>query len=154
MKVLTPDVIDLNDIPQSVDLFLAGGITNCPDWQADAIKMLDDGSDIVVANPRRDRLLDHEGEDAAYQIRWEYEFLRRARMILFWFPKESVCPITLFELGKEIGRGSCLLVGAHPEYVRRFDVVTQMNCYDPGVVVYRELSDVVSASWRALKSLE
>lgn len=39
-------------------------------------------------------------------------------------------------------------------YVRRFDVVTQMNCYDPGVVVYRELSDVVSASWRALKSLE
>ena len=65
MKVLTPDVIDLNDMPQSVDLFLAGGITNCPDWQADAIKMLDDGSDIVVANPRRDRLLDHEGEDAA-----------------------------------------------------------------------------------------
>lgn len=101
MKVLTPDVMDLNDVPQSVDLFLAGGITNCPDWQVDAIEMLDDGSDIVVANPRRDRLLDYEGEDAAYQIRWEYEFLRRARMILFWFPKESVCPITLFELGKE-----------------------------------------------------
>lgn len=43
MKVLTPDVIDFNDVPQPVDLFLAGGITNCPDWQADAIEMLDDG---------------------------------------------------------------------------------------------------------------
>lgn len=72
--MLTPDYIDLGDVPSSVDLFLAGGITNCPDWQADAIEMLEDGSDIVVANPRRDRLLDHEGEDAAYQIRWEYDF--------------------------------------------------------------------------------
>ena len=55
----------MKDAPSSVDLFLAGGISKCPDWQAEAVK------------------------EAAYQIRWKYEFLRRARVVLFWFPKES-----------------------------------------------------------------
>jgi hypothetical protein len=49
MKAITPDDISLRDALPSVDLFLAGGITNCPDWQAEAIKLLGD-QDIVIAN--------------------------------------------------------------------------------------------------------
>ena len=49
MKAITPDDISLHDALPSVDLFLAGGITNCPDWQAEAIKLLGD-QDIVIAN--------------------------------------------------------------------------------------------------------
>lgn len=111
MRAITPDDISLHDALPSVDLFLAGGITNCPDWQAEAIRLLGN-QDIVVASPRRNRLLTSEGAEAACQIRWEYEFLKRARVVLFWFPKESLCPIALFELGKELGRNSCVFVGA------------------------------------------
>ena len=71
--------------------------------------------DVVVANPRRNRLLASEGAEAACQIRWEYEFLKRARVVLFCFPKESLCPIALFELGKELGRNSCVFVGVRPD---------------------------------------
>lgn len=149
MKVITPDDISLRDALPSVDLFLAGGITNCPDWQIEAIRLLGN-QDIVVANPRRNRLLASEGAEAACQIRWEYEFLKRARVVLFWFPKESLCPIALFELGKELGRNSCVFVGAHPDYARRFDIVTQVDCYKSGMTVYSELADVVMAAQRVL----
>lgn len=101
MRAITPDDISLRDALPSVDLFLAGGITNCPDWQAEAIRLLGN-QDIVVANPRRNRLLASEGAEAACQIRWEYEFLKRARVVLFWFPKESLCPIALFEVYSEL----------------------------------------------------
>ncbi len=60
MKAITPDDISLHDVLPSVDLFLAGGIANCPDWQAEAIKLLGN-QDIVVANPRRNQLLASEG---------------------------------------------------------------------------------------------
>lgn len=49
MKVITPDDISLRDALPSVDLFLAGGITNCPDWQIEVIRLLGN-QDIVVAN--------------------------------------------------------------------------------------------------------
>ena len=104
----------------------------------------------MVANPRRNRLLASEGAEAACQIRWEYEFLKRARVVLFWFPKESLCPIALFELGKELGRNSCVFVGTHPDYARRFDIVTQVDCYKSGMTVYSELADVVMAAQQAL----
>ena len=101
MRAITPDDISLRDALPSVDLFLAGGITNCPDWQAEAIRLLGN-QDIVVANLRRNRLLASEGAEAACQIRWEYGFLKRARVVLFWFPKESLCPIALFEVYSEL----------------------------------------------------
>ena len=71
-------------------------------------------------------------------------------MVLFWFPKESLCPIALFELGKELESGSRVVIGVHPEYSRRFDVITQVRCYDPEFPVYDELADVVAAAVRAL----
>lgn len=149
MRAITPDDVSLSDTLPSVDLFLAGGITNCSDWQAEAIRLLGD-QDIVVDNPRRNRLLASAGAEAACQIRWEYEFLKRARVVLFWFPKESLCSIALFELGKEIGRNSCVFVGAHPDYARRFDIVTRVDCYKSGMTVYSELTDVVMAAQLAL----
>lgn len=91
MRAITPDDVSLSDTLPSVDLFLAGGITNCPDWQTEAIRLLGD-QDIVVS---RNRLLASVGAEAACQIRWEYEFLKRARVVLFWFPKESLCSIAL-----------------------------------------------------------
>lgn len=149
MRVISPDNRGLHEILPSVDLFLAGGITNCPDWQAEALALLSN-QDITVANPRRKRALAFRGKGATHQIEWEYEYLRRARVVLFWFPKESLCPIALFELGKELESGSRVVIGVHPEYSRRFDIITQVRCYDPDFPIYSELADVVVAAQLAL----
>ena len=79
-------------------LFIAGGITDCPDWQQDIVKLLSD-TDITLLNPRRSNFPIHDPNAALEQIAWEHEMLRCARAISFWFPKETICPIVLYELG-------------------------------------------------------
>ena len=41
-------------------------------------------------------------------------------------------------------------IGVHPEYSRRFDIITQVRCYDPDFPIYSELADVVQAAVGAL----
>lgn len=141
-----------NTYPSQADLFLGGGITNCPDWQADVVKMLEK-TDIIVLNPRRSTAF--TGDIADEQIRWEYAALRSAKTVLFWFPKETLCPITLFELGvfsqKESTR---LIVGTHPDYARRFDVQVQMELSRPEVKVHDNIEDMVGDYLSALQADE
>ena len=105
-------------------LFLAGGITNCPDWQELMRKALKD-TDIVLLNPRRYNFPIDDPNAAQTQIRWEYNHLREASMILFWFPKETLCPIVLYELGAWSMTDKKIFVGVHPEYERKQDVEIQ-----------------------------
>jgi len=79
-------------------LFLAGGITNCPDWQSVIVK-LSQGTRVTLLNPRRKTFPIDDPNAASEQIRWEFEHLRKSDAILFWFPKESISPIALYELG-------------------------------------------------------
>lgn len=114
-----------------IDLFLAGGISNCPDWQSKALELLS-AKDINVANPRRSQGLEKTGPEAAEQIAWEQDALNRARVVLFWFPSESIGPITLLELGIEIGKGAKpLAIGTHLNYERRFDLQEQVTLARP-----------------------
>lgn len=130
-----------NPYPTNADLFLGGGITNCPDWQADVVKMLEE-TDLTILNPRRSAAF--TGDIADEQIRWEYEALRAVKTVLFWFPKETLCPITLFELGVFSQRKDTrLIVGTHPEYARRFDVQVQMELSRPEVVVHDSVEDMI-----------
>lgn len=62
-----------------------------------------------------------------------------------------LCPIALFELGKELGCNSRVVIDTHPDYARRFDIVTQVNCYGAGITVHEKLADVVAAARRALE---
>jgi hypothetical protein len=49
-----------------------------------------------------------------------------ADLISFWFPRETLCPITLYELGKWHGKADKpIVVGMHPDYPRRIDVEEQ-----------------------------
>lgn len=124
------------------DIFLGGGITNCPDWQADVIALLDDHEGVML-NPRRSG--DFTDDIAVEQIKWEYHALRSADTVFFWFPKETLCPITLFELGVFSQRPlTRLIVGTHPEYARRLDVVTQMELARPEVTVHTSIEQMIS----------
>jgi hypothetical protein len=78
-----------------ISIFLAGGIQNCPDHQTqlmDLIKTLD----ITVYNPRRKNFPIKNPSAAQEQITWEFDHLRKATIISFWFCKETLQPIVLF----------------------------------------------------------
>jgi len=117
-------------------LFLAGGIQGCPDWQSDMVSLLHDTS-WVVLNPRRTNFPIHDPTAADAQIQWEYDHLRYADVILFWFPCETLCPIVLYELGAWSMTKKPLYVGVHPDYQRRQDVEIQTRLSRPDVrIVY------------------
>lgn len=121
-----------------IKLFLAGGITGCPNWQKDAISYLED-TDLILLNPRRDNFPIHDPNAAFEQILWEYEHLRLADAILFWFPKETLCPIVLYELGAWSMTQKPIFVGVHEDYARKNDVVIQTSLARPEVYVWHDL---------------
>ena len=124
-------------------VFLAGGITGCPDWQADVVKLFE-GAAFTLFNPRRANFPIHDPAAAEFQIKWEHDFLRKASAILFWFPCETLCPIVLYELGAWSMTFKPIFVGAHPKYQRRQDVELQTKFVRPDVKVVYSISDLVA----------
>lgn len=117
-------------------LFLAGGITGCADWQSEMAALLSD-TDWVLLNPRRKNFPLHDSAAAEQQIKWEHDHLSATSAILFWFPSETLCPITLYELSAWSMTDKPLFVGVHPDYARRFDVEIQTRLVRPVVkIVY------------------
>ncbi len=110
-------------------LFLAGGITGCPDWQSVMIDLLKDAN-LILFNPRRKEFDINNKNLTEEQINWEYYHLNQADAVLFWFCKETLCPITLFELGKCLVLKKELFVGCDTEYVRVNDVLIQSRLMD------------------------
>lgn len=125
----------------SPDAFLGGGITNCPDWQKELITLLAD-VDGTLLNPRRRG--DYDDSIAIEQITWEYYALRSVPTVFFWFPEETLCPITLFELGVFTQREVNLVVGTHPNYARKIDVITQLRLARPEVNVVHTIADMAT----------
>ncbi len=123
-------------------VFMAGGISNCPDWQSDFIGMLSDLEKGVLYNPRRPDFNVADPMAADKQIAWEHHHLRKADAISFWFPCETLCPITLYELGAWTMMKKPIFVGCHPAYKRLHDVVTQTLLARPKVKVVTKLEDL------------
>lgn len=130
-------------------VFVAGGISNCPDWQSEMVSSLD-VQKFDVVNPRRVGGFDTTGASAREQITWEHTALSKVDAVLFWFPKETLCPITLFELGVMMERVKrnptiTVIVGWHPEYQRAFDLEVQI-----GLVGHRAQISHAAPGWDAL----
>jgi len=124
------------------DVFLAGGIMNAPDWQAEAVELLAPHAGSFY-NPRRSEPFTRAFQEA--QIKWEYEALNAADSILFWFPHETLCPITLFELGaRSRVPDQPIFVGAHPDYARNIDIHIQLGLARPDVRVCDSLEETVA----------
>lgn len=142
MKLITaPDEWD-DQLGKSV--FIAGGITGCPDWHTEIFDLLGD-TNLTLLNPRQENFpIDNPAASVA-QIEWEFEHLDLADAILFWFPCETLCPIALYELGRwtaveEFGIGyKPIFVGCHPDYQRLTDVKVQLGLARPEVAVVTDL---------------
>jgi hypothetical protein len=129
-------------VPASLPaVFLAGGISACPDWQREVVYLLQ-GEPVALLNPRRSAFSVDEPRAAALQIEWEHRHLRLADAVLFWFPWETLCPIALYELGSWSMTRKPLFVGVHPDYRRRLDVEIQTRLVRPDVSVVYRLSDL------------
>jgi hypothetical protein len=122
-------------------LFLAGGISGCPDWQADVVRMLAE-TNLVLLNPRRKDFPMDDPSQADFQIKWEHAHLRKASAVLFWFPCETLCPITLYELGAWSMTEKPLFVGIHPNYARRQDVEVQTQLARPEIGIAYSLQEL------------
>lgn len=138
IEVKAPERYEHN--PDQRTVFLAGGITNCPDWQREISKALAE-IDVVLLNPRRDKFDIANPAIEQEQIEWEHQHLLQANSYLFWFCEETVCPIALFELGKVAGLfpTRSLFVGTHPKYSRKRDINFQMLLMRPEVSVVHHL---------------
>ena len=124
-----------------VSVYLAGGITGCPDWQQEMTQLLN-ATDLTLLNPRRRHFPTDNPNTAREQIVWEYNALRDASAILFWFPRETLCPIVLYELGAWSMTDKPIYVGVHPEYERRQDVEIQTELTRPDVKVVYSITDL------------
>ncbi len=124
-------------------VFLAGGISDCDDWQTRLAAMLTD-TDLVVLNPRRRSFPGDEIGIEEAQIRWEFRHMRRAGLRAFWFPPQTLCPITLYELGAWSMTDRPLLVGVDPAYARRADVEIQTCLARPEVQIESSLDDLAA----------
>lgn len=126
-----------------VTVFLAGGITGCPDWQMQMAILLT-GTDLVLFNPRRADFPIDDPNASYEQIAWEHYHLHRADRILFWFPAENQagCPIALFELGAWLRSDKHVAVGVEPGYVRGEDVRIQIELERPEITVVDTLEDL------------
>lgn len=151
MKLVTcPDIFECEMIGRTFKVFLGGGISNCPDWQQDMIDKLNHADNkLVLFNPRRESFDITDQSASEFQIEWEFDHLAIADAIMFWFPCETMCPITLYELGAAATKGKTIFVGCHPEYARRFDVQKQLSMIRPGVKVRDSLGEVAKdiMSW-------
>lgn len=133
-------------------IFLAGGITGCPDWQAETVKRLGE-YDIVVLNPRRADFPVDDPDAAEEQISWEHMHLRRADVILFWFPFEQIQPIALYELGAWSMTLKPILLGVHPAYERKQDVEIQTSLARPDVKICYDLGATITGLDKVLQEV-
>jgi hypothetical protein len=158
MNIITAphDVYDLHTA-HAPRLFLAGGITNCEDWQTRMIDLLACQSvcnDLTVYNPRRQDFDISNPKASEEQICWEFAKLRDADIVSFWFAPGSVNPIVFYELGmwgnSRGGRPMC--VGCDPAFTRTQDVVIQTQLARPELRVRSTIEDlcdqVVAAVFR------
>jgi hypothetical protein len=151
-----PDEMDIRELStlerDYFTIFLAGGITNCPDWQKELIEKLKDVN-VILFNPRRAEKFDpNDHKTHEEQVAWEWKYLQQADYVSFWFPCETLCPITLFELGAACEREhegkQSIFVGAHPDYAKLETVKYQLHKYmaldEPLATTINELADQIT----------
>lgn len=120
-----------------VGVFLAGGITDCWDWQQaviDELASYSDTDDLIVFNPRRKNFPINDSNAAEEQIKWEHKYLHECNIFSMYFAGgESVQPICMFELGVHLTRLASVpdstvkaaIVSIEKGYSREQDVVIQ-----------------------------
>lgn len=137
-----------------VSVFLAGGITGCPDWQSDVIRYLLDSKhvqhrSVALMNPRRQSFPIEDPTAAEKQIAWEFHMLEKADIIFFWFAAEGIQPIVMYEYGRWLALGKKLVVGVEPGFWRERDVYIQTRLASGGAQIIHSILRVATGALMA-----
>lgn len=130
--------------PKHISVFLAGGITNCKEWQKEVMEELKD-YDISVFNPRQEHFDVSDKSASQKQIVWEYERLEKMDIFSMYFCNDnSDQPICMYELGRNIVRmqnrftndwQKRIVVSVEDGYKRKQDVLIQLSLCAPSLYV-------------------
>lgn len=137
-------------------VFMCGGITDCPDWQQDFVKLMESQPKGTLLNPRRANFPIGDPNAAREQITWEFNALwDSAQMYIFWFSSATIQPIVLFELGGRLAeskgiavgwnlrkKAPPILIGVEEGYAREQDVRIQTELVDPKIQIVRTLEEL------------
>lgn len=137
MKVITAPAI-YTPKENEIKCFLAGGITQCENWQEEVIELLSAESNLdnlVVYNPRRKNFDVFDSAKAQEQIVWEFMQLEKMDIFSMYFCNSpSVQPICWYELGRNLVRmqqrfpndwRTRIGITIESDYSREFDVRMQ-----------------------------
>ncbi len=126
---------------KDTSIFLAGGIIGCPDWQKEMVEKLKD-LPITILNPRRNNFPTDDPNAGEKQVKWEFKHLHKATVVSFWFAKETLNPITLFELGSCLVSDKKIFIGIHSDYEKRPTVIVQPKLVRPELEIVSSLEDL------------
>lgn len=131
--------------PVYTSVFLAGGISNCKNWQKMVIEELK-YDDLSVFNPRQEYFNIMDKNASCKQIEWEFKRLEQMDIFSMYFCDSiSEQPICMYELGRNIVRmqnrfpsdwQKRIVVGIEEGYKREGDVVIQLSLCAPKICVY------------------
>lgn len=156
MKVITaPEKYTLKE--GEVSVFLAGGITNCPNWQKEIIGYLrgfHHSNKLVVFNPRRENFPIHDSSAVYEQIHWEFQALEKMDIFSMYFCSgESVQPICLYELGRNLVRMQMrypidwkdrIVISVEDGYKRKQDVFIQTQLACDNLLVNHQINSILT----------
>ena len=143
MKIITaPEKYILNEL--EISCFLAGGISNCQNWQQDVINILKENikkysnDRFIIFNPRRENFPINNSNAAFEQIKWEYEWLEKCQIFSMFFVSQTQSdqPICFYELGRNIERmkqkfpndwEKRIIISIDLNFKRANDVIIQTN---------------------------
>ena len=127
-----------------ISVFLAGGITNCENWQKEIIKELE-FEDITIFNPRQKNFDINDKSASVKQITWEFERLEQMDIFSMYFCNSSSDqPICMYELGRNIIRmqnrfpnnwQDRIIISIESGYKRSQDVIVQTALCAPCLFV-------------------
>lgn len=132
--------------PGEITCFLAGGITDCGEWQDEVINYLKnvdvDLTGLVLFNPRRKNFPIHDPNASNEQITWEFNMLEQMDIFSMYFANspKSVQPICMYELGRNLAK---MEVRFPNDYMNRITVSVEQG--------YSREQDVVIQSKLAMK---
>ena len=156
MKVITSPEIYLPE-KEEVAAFLAGGITNCREWQSEVLEHLKEYDrneysldKLVIYNPRRENFPIDDPSASYQQIKWEFDALQKMDIFSMFFAEgPSQQPICLYELGRNlvmmqnrfpISFLNRIIVACSPDYSRSSDVYIQTQLALNGIdIVSRDI---------------
>lgn len=150
--------------PNDITVFLAGGITNCWEWQDKVIEILQNKKEVnldnlVIFNPRRKDFPINNPNASYEQIKWEFDMLEQCDIFSIYFcAGESDQPICMYELGRNICRMQMrfptdwsmrLIITTEYGYKRVKDVSIQTmlatDCTLPNTNIAQHIDNIIEA---------